>query len=135
MMHPYERYMCVIGCHVAFITYRFLFLVSSCLKPRTPCKLRNISMSCPRILEPFKQTHIPLPSCNLHCALSTHGVDSSGGVTSLPRTLRLLSSVPTSVSILTGSYIHSTSIYNTPTRTLKNREIFNKTHDAMVWAA
>jgi hypothetical protein len=122
---------CVIGCHIAYITYRFLFLVPSCLKPRAPCKLRNIRMSCSRILEPCKQSHIPLRSRNLHCALSTHGVDSSGGVTSLP-TLRLLSPVPVSFTILTGSHIHSTSIYNTPIRRLKNREIFYKTHHAVV---
>lgn len=81
--------MCVIGCHITFITYLFLFLLPSCLKPRAPCKLHNMSVSCSRILEPFTQSHILLPSRNLHCALSIHGVDSSGGVTSLP-TLRLL---------------------------------------------
>ena len=124
---------CVIGCHIAYITDRLLFLVPSCLKPRAPCKLRNTSMSCSRILEKCKQSHIPLPSRNLHCAFSTRGVDSSGGVTSLP-TLRLLSTVPASFSILTGSYIRSTSIYNTPIRMLKYREIFYKTHHAVVKA-
>jgi hypothetical protein len=123
--------MCVTGCHIAFITYRLFFLVPSRLKPRAPRKPRNMSMSCSRILEPFKQSHILLPPRNLHCTLSTHWVDSSGGVTSLP-TLRLVSPLPASFSILTGSHIHSTSIYNTPTRTLKNREIFNKTRHTVV---